>query len=64
MQRVLGVTLFKAGYFERRTCLKSTQLKQNQNEVNSSKFVKKLYMYDQFYLNELVLWFCFLMLMT
>ena len=43
MQNVLGVKLFKAGYFERRVCLKSTQLKQNQNKVNSARFVQNIY---------------------
>ena len=59
MQKVLEVKSFKVGYFERRICLKSTQLKQNQNKVNSVKFVENIYIYNQFYLNELVLWFCF-----
>ena len=34
MQKVLGVKLFKARYFERRICLKSTQLKQNQTQFS------------------------------
>ena len=59
MQKVLGVKSFKGGYFERRIYLKSIQLKQNQNKVNSVKFVENIYIYDEFYLNELVLWFCF-----
>ena len=59
MQNVLGVKLLKAAYFERRICLKSAQLKQNQRKVNSSKFVENIYIYGQFYLNELALWFCF-----
>ena len=53
-----GIKLFKARYFERRICLKSTQLKQNQNS-QFSEFVEKICIYNQFYLNDLVLWFCF-----
>ena len=33
--------LFKARYFERRICLKSTQLKQSQNKVNSANLLKR-----------------------
>ena len=43
MQKVFGVKLFRAGYFERRIYLKSIQLKQNQSKVNSAKFVKNIY---------------------
>ena len=41
MQEVFGVKLFKARYFERRLCLKSTQLKQNQNKVNLANLLKR-----------------------
>ena len=58
MQNVLGVKLLTADYLERRICLKSAQFKQNQSKVNSSKFVENIYIYNQFYLNELVPWFC------
>ena len=37
MQNV-WVKLFKAEYFERRKCLKSTQLKQNQKKLNSKPY--------------------------
>ena len=43
MQKVLGVKLFKARYFERGIYLKSTQLKQNQNKVNSAKFDENIH---------------------
>ena len=59
MQKCLGFKLVKAGYFEREICLISTQLKQNQNKVNSAKFAENIYIYNQFYLNELFLWLCF-----
>ena len=36
-----GVKLFKARYFERRICLKSMQLKQNQTKINSSNLLKR-----------------------
>ena len=32
MQKVFGVKLFKASYFERRICPKSRQLKQNKTK--------------------------------
>ena len=35
-------------------------MKQNQKKVNSAKFLAKIYIYNQFYLNELVLWYFFL----
>ena len=41
MQKVLRVRLFKAGYFERRVCLKSTRLKQRENKVNLIQIFKK-----------------------
>ena len=56
MQKVLGVKLFKARHFEEIICLISTQLKQNRNKINSTKFVENIYICDQFYLNELVLY--------
>ena len=34
-------------------------LKQNQNKANSAKSVENVYIYEQFYLNELVFWFRF-----
>ena len=43
MQSFWGSNCLKARYFERRICLKSTQLKQNQNKVNSAKFVENTY---------------------
>ena len=44
MQKVLEVKLLlKTTYFERRICLKSAQLKQNQNKVNSAKFAENIF---------------------
>ena len=42
MQKDFGVKQFKAGYFERRISLKSTQLKQKKSNVNSAKFVENM----------------------
>ena len=40
-EKVFRVKLFKARYFERRICLKSTQLKQNHNKVNLANLLKR-----------------------
>ena len=53
------VKLFKARYFERRICLKSNAIETKPKQSQFSQFVENIYIYNQFYLNELVLCFCF-----
>ena len=57
MEKVLGSNCLKPDIL-REECLKSTQLKQNQNS-QFSQLVEKICIYNQFFLNELVLWFFF-----
>ena len=57
MQKVLRSNCLKS-YFERRMS-KINTIETKPKESQFSQFGEKIYIYNQFFLNDLVLWFCF-----
>ena len=65
-KRLFEVTVYFHEKVFRSNCLKPDILREEQSKINAietksqfSQFVEKIYICNQFYLNQLVLWFCF-----